>query len=90
MKNLPSALMLIAFVYFNYTYPKFFWGSLLLIIGAILMWEYPAKEGLELVRTQIEELRARMENIRWATELSKTQVKVNLATLVNLKNMRER
>ncbi len=80
MRNFSSALMCIAFVYMKYTY-KFHWIFLILILGALFFWEYPAKENRELLKVQIEESKARTENIRWNTELAKTTTKLNLATL---------
>jgi hypothetical protein len=88
MRNLPSALMILAEVYIIIFCDKQ-WMQLialaLLMSGAFAFWEYPAKEGVELVRAQIEESKARTENIRWQTKLSETQVNVNLRTLALMK-----
>lgn len=84
MRNMPSALMCIAFIYFLST--GFHWASLVLLAGAVMFWEYPIKENIELARAQIEEIKARTENIRWSTKLSESQVKVNLMMIAKARN----
>lgn len=86
MRNLPSALMIMAFVYLVYAH-GFHWIFTLLILGAFAMFEFMAKEGLEIMRAQIEELKARTENMIWATKLSRSQVSVNMMMLAKARGI---
>ena len=89
MNNLPSALMCILFVYINYT-DGFRWISLILIIGALLFLEWPAKEGKELVKAQIENLKAGTANLKLVGMANRTATEVNIKTLQTLDLMRKR
>ena len=55
-----------------------------MIGGAILFFEYPIKKNITLLKSQIEETKARTENIKWATKVSESQVKVNISMLQNM------
>lgn len=83
MRNIPSALLIIAFVYFSSL--GFHWYYSLLLIGVLMFWEYPVKENIEMLKAQIEEVKARTQSIIWSTELSKSQVKVNMAMIEKMR-----
>jgi len=86
MRNIPSVIMFIAFIYFIQA--GFHWMYLILLIGGLFLLEWPSKESYELIRTSIEESKARTENIKWQTDLSRTQVKVNLGVIALQQNAR--
>jgi hypothetical protein len=81
--------MCILFVYINYIY-GFRWISLILIIGALLFFEFPAKEAKELVKEQIENLKAGTANLKLAATANRTATEVNIKTLQTLDLMRKR
>ena len=85
MRNLPSAMLLITTVILDIIYGwNWIYIALLALAGILLEW--PPKESQELVKAQISELKAREENIKWQTEMSKTAIKLNLARIAAIEN----
>jgi len=85
MRNLPSAILLITTVILDIIYGwNWIYIALLALAGILLEW--PPKESQELVKAQISELKAREENIKWQTEMSKTAIKLNLARIAAIEN----
>lgn len=80
MRNLESALLLIAFAYLFYI-DGFHWVYLVLIAGVLAFWEYPVKENIELVRAQIERTKMETESIKWNIKLAQVQTNINLRSL---------
>jgi hypothetical protein len=68
----------------TYAY-KFHWIFIILIAGALLFWEYPVKENIELVRAQIDQCKANTENLKWNMQLAKTGTELNLKNLARLR-----
>lgn len=77
MRNLPSAISWLGFVYFIYL-NGFHWIYLVLLMGGLVIWEYPVKENVELIKEQIERTKAETENLKWITELNKATTKLNI------------
>ena len=88
MRNLTSSLMFIAFIYFMQT--GFKWYYLILLFFGLFFIEWGVKENKEYTETLTEESKARIENIKWQTEISKIQAKINLRSMAIKERMREK
>ena len=93
MKNLSCALVVIASIGV-YALIREWWLLVLGLFIALLFAEFMPRIGkdlsIKLLQAQINETEARGENLRWQTELSKAQVKINLMTLTQLQKAQRR
>jgi hypothetical protein len=77
MRNISSALLWIAFIYFIYK-TGFQWIYIMLPILGLVLWEWPVKENKDLLLSQIERTKAETENIKWVTKLNQSTVQLNI------------
>ncbi len=89
MRNLPSALICIVFVYMTYTY-GFHWIFITLILGAIILLEWPSKESKELIQAQIRNLDAGTVNLKLVAVANRTTTEANVRLIDTINMMRRK